>query len=370
VATERQRALIFTASIGAGHDVPAHLLADELRARGMSAQVVDGLPVMGPVLGAIIAGGSSLDTLAGNVAFDVGYALGSRVRALRPVGPKLIGLARRRMTAFLRQYPADVLVSVYPGTTELLGQLRASGALRTPVVAAITDLAALRLWAHPGVDLHLVIHPESMPEVRSIAGDGARIEAVHGLSDLRFMDPPERDDARRELGLPATGAIVVVSGGGWGVGDLRGATDEALAAGAGRVIVLAGNNEALREQLTDAYAGDERVQVWGFTDRMVALLAAADVLIHATAGLTVLEATMCGCRVISYGWARGHVRVNNSAYERLRLATVVRRRAQLGGALRAALDAPPLGHDVPDLPLAADLVLDLAASGREPARAG
>jgi UDP-N-acetylglucosamine:LPS N-acetylglucosamine transferase len=253
-----------------------------------------------------------------------------------------------------------VLVSVYPGTTELLGQLRASGDLRTPVVAAITDLAALRLWAHPGVDLHLVTHAESAPEIRSIAGPHARIAAAHGFSDLRFTSPPAREAAREELGFDGDGSIVVVSGGGWGVGDLRGATDEALIAGAARVVVLAGNNDAMRAALTEAYAGDARVQVWGFTDRMVTLLAAADVLVHATAGLTVLEAAMCGCRVISYGWARGHVRVNNSAYERLGMAAVARKRPQLARALRDALDAPPLPGDVPDLPFAADLVLALA----------
>ena len=36
------RVLIFTASIGSGHDLPAEVLADALRERGAGADVVDG----------------------------------------------------------------------------------------------------------------------------------------------------------------------------------------------------------------------------------------------------------------------------------------------------------------------------------------
>jgi len=366
-----QRVLIFSASIGAGHDMPAAVLAGELRARGASAHVVDSLEVMGPFLRRIVSGASSLDTRAGSLVFEAGYVIGVRCAPIRRRLSALIELlARRRMRAFLAAHPASVVVSTYPIATELLGRMRLRGWLQTPTVAAITDLAALYGWAHPGVDLHLAIHPESEPEIRSIIGPRGRIEAVHGFSDLGFTQPPERADARCELGLPADGAIVVVSGGGWGVGDLRGATDAALQAGAGTVIALVGNSEGARLRMEGAYAGDARVQVWGFTDRMVPLLSAADVLVHATAGLTVLEAMMCGCRVVSYGWPYGHIKINNRAYERLGMATVARNRSALDRALRAAIAAPALGHQVPDLPHAADLVLALAGTDREPAHAG
>ena len=132
--------------------------------------------------------------------------------------------------------------------------------------------------------------------------------------------------------------------------------------------MLTGNNAKARDRLTAQFATEERVQVWGFTGKMVPLLAAADVLIHSTAGLTVLEALMCDCKVISYGWSRGHVRINNKAYEELGLVAVARNRSQLAHALVAALNAPPSDAAIPDLPAAADLVLGLAQG--EPAHAG
>jgi len=361
---------IFSASIGAGHDLPAQVLAAALRERGARADVVDGLRVAGPAARAIVGGVCSPDSTAGTLAVEAGYLLGTRLAPLRKAGTAgLDRLTRGRFAAHLAAHPADVVVSTYPLWSEVLGRMRLGGALSSPAVSAITDLAALRRWAHPGIDLHLLTHPESEPEVRAIAGPRTRIEAVHGLtSDPRFADPPERNLAREELGLPTRGSLVVVSGGGRGVGDLPGATDTALHYGANTVVVLVGHNEGARARMQAAYGADERVQVWGFTDRMLLLLAAADVLIHATAGLTVLEALMCDCRVISYGWRHGRIRANDRAYERLDMVAVARSRPQLAHALVRALAAPPLGPQLPALPAAADLVLDLVAA-RERARA-
>ena len=87
----------------------------------------------------------------------------------------------------------DVVVCTYPVANEVLGRLRRRGLVAVPLVSAITDLAALRYWAHPGCDLHLVIHPESAAEIRAIAGPDARVEAVRGLTRAAFDTP--RDPA-------------------------------------------------------------------------------------------------------------------------------------------------------------------------------
>ena len=100
--------------------------------------------------------------------------------------------------------------------------------------------------------------------------------------------------------------------------------------------------------------------VRGFTDRMPDWFAAADVLIHSTAGLTVLEALMRGCGVVSYGWGLGHVRVNNAAFERFGLAEVAGSRAELGDALVQALAASGKPDEsFAHLPTAASGVVDV-----------
>ncbi len=102
------------------------------------------------------------------------------------------------------------------------------------------------------------------------------------------------------------------------------------------------------------------MRIEGFTEQMPDWFAAADVLVHSTAGLTVLEAIMRGCGVVSYGWGMGHVRVNNEAFVRFGLAEVAQSRDELGDALLRALEA----SGAPDesftkLPSAASAVLGL-----------
>lgn len=361
------RALVLSASIGEGHDLPARLLVEALAARGAQAEVADSLQAMGPLVERVVLGGSQFESRAGNLAFDATHFLYSRVAPLRRLAGWLLetfgGRGIRELIA--RERP-DVIVSTYPGATEVLGRLRRRGRLDVPVVAAITDLAALRFWACRGVDVHLIIHPESTAEVRAIAGPATRIVAVQGLSDPRFAQPRDRGAARDALDLPADGPIVVVSGGGWGVGDLDGAIAAALtAAGAPLVVVLCGRNTPLRARIETRFAGQPRVRAWGFTTEIPDLFAAADVLVHSTAGLTVLEAWVRGCVPISYGWGRGHIRANNRAYAEHGLAFVARDRAALAHELDRALRAPwPPQRDYGRLPLAADVVLECVGDRR------
>jgi processive 1,2-diacylglycerol beta-glucosyltransferase len=331
------RVLILSASIGAGHDLPAERLATDLRAHGIEAHVEDSLHAMGRVVEGAIGGASAYTTPAQNRLFDVSHFLGLRFPPTRRLAGRLLQtLGGRGLLELVAARRPDVIVSTYPGATEPLGRLRRAGRLRVPVVSAITDLASLPMWAHPGIDLHLTTHPESRREVLALAGADAEVIAVRGFNPAGFDAPPSRAAARAALGLKPEGGVVLVSGGGWGVGDVPGAVTVALELDPVAVLVLCGSNEDLRARLP----ADPRVQAFGFTDRMPELMAAADVLVHSTAGLTVLEALICGTRVISYGWGRGHIRANNVAFREFGLAAVAATPAELSTALREALQAP------------------------------
>jgi hypothetical protein len=71
------------------------------------------------------------------------------------------------------------------------------------------------------------------------------------------------------------------------------------------------------------------------------VLAAADALVHSSAGLTVLEAIIRGCPVVSYGFGYGHVRASNAALERFKLAQVAHTEADLVPAIATALEQHP-----------------------------
>jgi UDP-N-acetylglucosamine:LPS N-acetylglucosamine transferase len=357
------RVLVLSAAIGEGHDLPARFLVADLLARRPDAvaPIEDSLRAAGPLVERLVLGGSAFESRMGNLAYDAEYALITHVAPVRRGFSRLCeALAGRGFLRLVAAHRPDVVVSTYPGTTEVYGRLRLQGRLAVPLVSAITDLAGLRYWSHPGVDLHLITHPESAEEVLRIA-PGTGVLCVRGLTDERFYVPRDQGEARRDLGLPAEGPVVIVSGGGWAVGDLEGAAEEALEVPGATVVCLCGRKDDLRERLAERFAGEPRMRLEGFTDRMPDWFAAADVLVHSTAGLTVLEAIMRGCGVVSYGWGRGHVRVNNAAFSRFGLAEVASSRDELPPALERAMAAGPAPGDFfAKLPSAASTVLGLA----------
>jgi processive 1,2-diacylglycerol beta-glucosyltransferase len=349
------------------------MLRDAILERRPDAHVTiaDAIAVAGPLARAMVRSGSETILTRAPWLFDLQYWLAGRFAPTRRLAGFLATLLSRRgiLRLIAREQP-DVIVSTYPVANEVVSRLRRGGRVRVPLVSAVTDLAALWYWAHPACDLHLVIHPESTEEIQAIAGRDARIAAVRGLTGPAFDEPLDPADARAALGLPGDDAIVVVSGGGWGVGDLRGAVDAALRARPDvTVVALCGRNDRARQTLERGFAGQDRVRVMGFTDRMAEVLAAADVLVHSTAGLTVFEALVRGARVISFGWGVGHIRINNRVYRRFGLADVVPDAVALTPAVQRALASPRR----PDLaygrrPAAADEILALA-DARDGARA-
>jgi hypothetical protein len=136
--------------------------------------------------------------------------------------------------------------------------------------------------------------------------------------------------------------MVIVSGGGWGVGDVIGAVREFVRVPeASSIVVLAGRNEQLAEKLRRTFGSERRVRVYEFTDKMPELLAAADVLVHSTGGVTCLEAMAAGTPVVSYGLPVGHARVNTRAMAALDLVRLANDTNELREHVRASFAARP-----------------------------
>jgi hypothetical protein len=108
---------------------------------------------------------------------------------------------------------------------------------------------------------------------------------------------------------------------------------------ASSIVCLAGRNEQLAAKLRAAFASEPRVHVYGFTERMPELLAAADVLVHSTGGVTCLEAMAAGTPVVSYGLPVGHARVNTRAMAALDIVRLANDTSELREYVRASFAA-------------------------------
>ncbi|HVR04981.1 MAG TPA: glycosyltransferase, partial [Solirubrobacteraceae bacterium] len=322
LASAGRRVLILSADVGEGHAAAARALAEQLAVTAPDAEVavIDGLAAMGRVLRQVVQDGYRVQLRFLPWSYTVVYWLLERVAPVRWLTRlQLCLFGSRPLARRIAEYQPDVVVSTYPAVTVVLARLRRRGVVSCPTVATITDLTGLFFWAQPGIDMHLVMYPESLRPVERIAGQGSA-QLVRPLISAEFLHPRCPLQSRHTLGLPEEGRMVVVSGGGWGVGDIAGAVRELCSVpDISSIVCLAGRNDQLRERLTAAFAAEPRVHVYGFTDQMPQLLAAADALVHSTGGVTCLEAKATGTPVVSYGLPVGHARLNTRAMAELEL---------------------------------------------------
>ena len=276
--TDAPRVLILSASIGEGHDLPARMIADGLRQErpGIHVRIEDGLLAMGWPIDRAVLGGARMESRAGELFFDALYWVYAQVGPTRRLGGWLLEtLGGRRLLALIAAERPDIVVATYPGVSEALGRLRQHGRLDVPVASAITDLAGLRLLGAPG-RRPAPRHPPRVDRggAGHRAGQPHRVGQRHVVAGLPASRAIAATRAARSTSRP-TARSIVVSGGGWAMGDLEGAAEAALRVDGATVVCLCGRMEDVRARLAARFAGESRLRALGFTEVMGDWLAAA-----------------------------------------------------------------------------------------------
>jgi processive 1,2-diacylglycerol beta-glucosyltransferase len=360
------RVLILSAPIGGSHDQMARATQASLARCGRSIEpiLVSSISTHGAILEWLVLRPARVHIERVGWSYDTAYRLStSTATGWRMSSVALRGLAAVPLRRLITALQPSVVVSTYPMTTTVLGHLRRQRRLSMPVCAVVGPLGGLRPWCARGVDRHLVLYPQARAQVARLCGEHD-VQAIRPLVDDQFFDPLARDQARHALGLPER-PLILISGGAWGAGDLDGAVAAALRLGKVGVVVVTGRNEARAEALARRYAG-RPVRVIGFTREMHLLLAAADVFVTATSGLSCLEAQLRGCPTISYGLPVAHVLDNARALAAAGYVCLCgdtgRLTALLAEALAGSWTPPPCPADLPEAgALIAQLMPEVAA---------
>ncbi|MBO0713500.1 MAG: hypothetical protein J2P59_02000 [Acidimicrobiales bacterium] len=368
--------LIFSASMGAGHDGAARELAARLDRMGRQVSVIDFLDCMplrlGPVLRLLYRlqlnyaawsyetsyrACNVLPFLKGLITLLLSLFAGRSVRRLvqgrtvrRLVGP---GPARRLSAGG----PPGVVVSTYPFASLVLGRGRQRGWLQVPVATFITDFAVHTFWVHRAVDLHLCVHPSSATCAE--AATSGVVLATGPVVPAQFeQDGPSKEVARAHLGLPPDQPLALVVAGAWGVGDVEATFDALARDGQYLPVAVCGTNNRLRERL----AAQGRGVVLGWTDQMAEHMAAADVLVQNAGGLTCMEAFARGLPVVSFHPVAGHGIENAKEMARVGVAPFATSERELGRILsELAADGSGQGARVKQELLCADPALPVVA---------
>ena len=306
-----------------GHHALAEAVSEDLTGRGWTTETADVMALLGGVghrLGERVFRGLLSTPGAFDALHFAALRQGSSVASW--LDGRAVGRIVPRLRPVLAASQPTLVVSVFATAASAMSRLKPEHpGVRTLTVCS--DFDPHRLWVHPGTDCYLVKSAASAAFVRRFDPEATVVIAPTPVR-AAFCDAPSRAKAGASLGLPVDAPCVLLMAGGWGLGPLT-ACARALAAAGVQTIVVAGHNKRAENELRALAATDARVHVFGFTDRVAELMAAANVVVT-TSGDTCGEARVVGRRLVLLDVVAGHGREN------------LQHELELGDAVVAATD--------------------------------
>jgi len=292
-----KRVLIVSASVGSGHARAAQGLQAWIarEAPGATVQHLDILTLTTKAYRKAYT--SSYLKLAEHAPEVWGYLYKSADKKKpRFEPPRLIRafdkLEFAKFRHFVRDFAPDHLVCTHFLPVQVLASSRQKPWAGFSISVVVTDYYAHGFWAQPAADLTCVPTQECLEELADKGMDRAKLQAT-GIPVLpEFAEPPARKASRAKLDLRGDKPVVLAMGGGWGGGGLEDLVADVLRAGDCTVIAVAGRNAKTKSAL-DALK-HPNLHVFGFVDNIHELMAASDLCVTKSGGLTTSECLAMG----------------------------------------------------------------------------
>ncbi|HWQ61405.1 MAG TPA: glycosyltransferase [Negativicutes bacterium] len=335
---DKAKALIITASIGAGHTRAANAVRDALLDKKCVSQasVVDFLDSRDA------AGRLIKDTYLKMLdvfphAYDLLYRWSQESTPGSNLGSLTALVLKRKLLRLLAEHRPDVLVFTHPFPACAAASLRRNGLAHLPMAAVLTDFAVHRLWVHREIDLYFVASQEMKKALGAFNIPEERIYATGIPVAAEFAGPPAGCRAGR-------GPSILIMGGGLGLGAIEQAILDLAAVGRRlSVTVVAGGNETLRQRIKAVAAySPHNIEVLGFTDSIHELMTVATLLITKPGALTCSEALATVTPLLLFGSLPGQEEENAAYLAREGAAVRADGAGQLGRVVAEMLSRPDM----------------------------
>lgn len=200
----------------------------------------------------------------------------------------------------LQSFRPHLVIATQMGAARVAGLGRRQGWFDAPILAVQTDFCAQPPWVRKEIDVHCVGSEEAKRQLIAWGVSANRIVNCGVPIDPAFALSFDRTEVRRALGLHPARPVVLLMGGGIRPAPLDAITRSLeLCRHPIQVLAVAGKDHNMRQRL-EAMRGQLALDlhVFGWSDSIPELMAAADLLITRPGGVTVSEALAAGLPTI------------------------------------------------------------------------
>ena len=201
---------------------------------------------------------------------------------------------------FLKNYQPDIAVCTHFLPAEIISWLTAEGEISFPQAIVVTDFDVHAMWLYHHYQRYFVAINETRVHLEKLGITPEKI-TVSGIPiDPVFAEHKNKIEMREKYGLEKDKLTILVSAGGFGVGNIENlliALSELKTPA--QILAICGRNEELKiklEKLALEKLNNERVlfKPIGFTKEMDEYMSASDLIVGKPGGLTTSEALAKG----------------------------------------------------------------------------
>ena len=293
-----KKILILSAAVGAGHLRAAEALEKEFRRQMPSAEIknIDVLNYTNPLFRRLY--GKAYIEMVNTMPEVLGWMYDSLDKPWQNERRRLAlnKLNTQPLIKFLKNYQPDLAVCTHFLPAEIISWLRAKKKIDFPQAIVVTDFDAHAMWLCHHYEQYFVALDETRVHLEKL-GIPAEKLTVSGIPiDSVFAETKDKSVMREKYGLAQDKLTIMVSAGGFGVGNI----EHLLLALAdlqtpAQILAICGRNEELKaklEKIAVEKLNNERVtfKPVGFTKEMDEYMSASDLIVGKPGGLTTSEA--------------------------------------------------------------------------------
>jgi processive 1,2-diacylglycerol beta-glucosyltransferase len=296
------KVLILSASAGAGHIRAAQAIEKAILEMGAAREVlhVDTLEYTNKVFRSVYS--KTYIDMVNHMPELLGWLYDFMDRPWKRQKRRLAldMLNTRPFVKLLQRAKADIAICTHFLPSEIISWLTAKGRISHPQAIVVTDMDVHAMWLCRHFQHYFVPLEETRVHLEKLGIPSDKV-TVSGIPiDPVFAQPKDKREMRRKHGLDPDRTTILISAGGFGVGQVEHLIHSLLELHhSAQVVAICGKSEKLKAKLDDLASelpsGDRvGLRVVGYTKEMDELMSASDILVGKPGGLTTSEALAKG----------------------------------------------------------------------------
>lgn len=319
-----KKVIIMTASTGGGHNRAAKAIVEEIEKINIDGEevtctVIDSLKFVNQAVDKVISEGYEMSAKYTPNAYGKMYNLSDmKIFSINEFknSPLSLIMANKYKKMIIDEKP-DLIIGTHAFPLIALSRLKKAARGESideefdnfvkdnsdvydlhfpPLISVLTDYTAHSTYLQDEIDFY-ICGDEYVREL--LIDDGIESYKIrpYGIPvEKSFMENRDRETVLNELGLDPNKKTVLLMGGSFGAGNIKGTLDELSTIDRDfQMLVITGRNESLKndiEKRIEGYNSNISIKVVGFTNIMNDILPAIDILVTKPGGLTTTEALL------------------------------------------------------------------------------